>query len=89
MEDLCYQIVQGSMNKDSNGEIYNIGGQTLSLREAAEFVAKKFKTNVVAVEWPEKDFRIESNHTYFDDTKIRSLLCIGEYKQLQEFSKDL
>lgn len=89
MEDLCYQIVQGAMKKESNGEIYNIGGQTLSLREAAEIVAKRFGTNVIAVDWPEKDLRIESDHTYFDDTKIRSLLNFGEYKQLEVFSKDI
>ncbi len=89
IEDLCYQIVQGAMSEESNGEIYNIGGQTLSLREAAEIVANKFGTNIVAVDWPEKDLRIESNHTYFDDTKIRSLLNFGEYKRLEDFSKDI
>lgn len=89
MEDLCYQIVHGAMKAESNGEIYNIGGQSLSLREAAEIVANKFGTKVVTVDWPEKDLRIESNHTYFDDTKIRSLLNFGEYKRLEEFSKDI
>lgn len=89
MEDLCYQIVQGAMSEGSNGEIYNVGGQTLSLREAAEIIAKKFGTNIVAVDWPEKDLRIESDHTYFDDTKIRSLLNYGEYKRLEDFSKDI
>lgn len=89
MEDLCYQIVQGAMSEGSNGEIYNVGGQTLSLREVAEIVAKKFGTNIVAVDWPEKDLRIESDHTYFDDTKIRSLLNFGEYKRLEDFSKDI
>lgn len=89
MEDLCYQIVQGTMRSESNGEIYNVGGQTLSLREAAEIVANKFGANIVAVDWPEKDLRIESNHTYFDDTKIRSLLNFGEYKRLEDFSKDI
>ena len=89
MEDLCYQIVMGAMSEESNGEIYNVGGQTLSLREAAEIVAKKFGTNIVAVDWPEKDLRLESDHTYFDDTKIRSLLNFGEYKRLEDFSKDI
>ena len=89
MEDLCYQIVQGVMKPESNGEIYNVGGQTLSLKEAAKIIANKFGTNVVAVEWPEKDLRIESDHTYFDDTKIRSLLNFGEYKELEDFSKDI
>ena len=89
MEDLCYQVVEGAFNPNSNGEIYNIGGETYSLREAAEIVASKFGTNVVDVPWPERDLRIESDHTYFDDTKIRTLLNFGEYKNLKEFSKDI
>lgn len=89
MEDLCYQVVEGAFNPDSNGEIYNIGGETYSLREAAEIIAAKFGTNVVDVPWPERDLRIESDHTYFDDTKIRTLLNFGEYKNLKEFSKDI
>ena len=89
MEDLCYQIVQGAMKPESNGEIYNVGGQTLSLKEAAEIIANKFGAKVVAVEWPEKDLRIESDHTYFDDSKIRLLLNFGEYKKLEDFSKDI
>lgn len=88
MEDLCYQVVEGAFTPDSNGEIYNIGGETYSLREAAEIIAAKFGTNVVDVPWPERDLRIESDHTYFDDTKIRTLLNFGEYKNLKEFSKD-
>lgn len=89
MEDLCYQVVEGAFNPNSNGEIYNIGGETFSLREAAEIIAAKFGTNVVDVPWPERDLRIESDHTYFDDIKIRTLLNFGEYKNLKEFSKDI
>jgi len=89
MEDVCHQLVEGSFNPDSNGEIYNIGGETHSLREAAEIVAAKYKTNVIDVPWPERDYRIESGHTYFDDTKIRKLINIGNYKKLIDFSKDI
>lgn len=89
MEDLCYQLVEGAFNPDSNGEIYNIGGETFSLREVAEIVAAKFNVNVVDVPWPERDLRIESNHTYFDDTKIRSLIHIDKYRNLIDFSKDI
>lgn len=89
MEDLCYQIVEGAMRKESDGNIYNIGGETLSLRQAAEIVAAKFGTNVVGVPWPEKDLRIESDHTYFDDTKIQALLGGMTYKRLEDFSKDI
>lgn len=89
MEDLCYQIVEGAFNPNSNGEIYNVGGETLSLREAAEIVARKFGTNVVNIPWPEKDLRIESDHTYFDDLKIQELLNLKPYRRLQDFSNDI
>jgi len=89
MEDLCFQVVEGAMKKESAGQIYNVGGETLSLKQAAEIVAAKFGTNVVAVPWPEKDLRIESDHTYFDDTKIQALLGGITYKRLEDFSKDI
>lgn len=89
MEDLCYQIVEGAFKENSNGEIYNVGGETMSLREAAEIVAGRFGTKVVDVPWPERDLRIESDHTYFDDAKIQDLLNMKPYKQLREFSKDI
>lgn len=89
MEDLCRQVIEGAFNPESNGEIYNVGGETLSLHDAAEIIAKKYGVKVTAVPWPERDLRIESNHTYFDDSKIQSLLHLGEYKRLIDFSKDL
>lgn len=89
MEDLCYQIVEGALKKESDGQIYNVGGETLSLIQAAEIVAKKFGTKVVDVPWPERDLRIESDHTYFDDTKIQALLGGMTYKRLEDFSKDI
>lgn len=89
MEDLCSQIVEGAFSEVSNGNIYNVGGETLSLREAAEIIAEKFGTNVTTVPWPERDLRIESDHTYFDDTKIQSLLNLAPYKRLADFSKDI
>lgn len=89
MEDLCYQIVEAAFRAESNGQIYNVGGETLSLHDAAEIIANKYGTNVVAVPWPEKDLRIESDHTYFDDSKIQSLLHLKPYKRLVEFTNDL
>lgn len=89
MEDLCYQLVEGAFAEESDGQIYNVGGQTLALCEAAQIIANKFHVNVVSVPWPEKDLRIESSHTYFNDTKIRQLLQIKSYKQLDDFTKDL
>ncbi len=89
MEDLCYQIIEGAFHEESNGEIYNVGGEILSLKEAAEIIAAQYGVKVVSVPWPEKDLRIESRHTFFDDTKIQSLLHIKHYRRLKDFSKDI
>lgn len=89
MADLCRQVIEGAFKSESNGEIYNIGGETLSLHDAAVIIAQKFGVNVATVPWPEQDLRIESDHTFFDDTKIQALLHFGEYKKLINFTKDL
>lgn len=89
IEDLCYQIIEGAFHPESNGQIYNVGGETLSLYEAADIVTRKFGTKISTVPWPEKDLRIESNHTYFDDSKIQALLHMRPYKKLVDYSKDL
>lgn len=89
MEDLCRQVIEGAFKPESNGKIYNIGGETLSLHDAAEIIAKKYGVNVIAVPWPERDLRIESDHTYFDDTKIQALLGGITYKRLKDFSNDI
>ena len=89
MEDLCRQVIEGALNPESNGEIYNVGGETLSLHDAAEIIAKKYGVNVITVPWPERDLRIESDHTYFDDTKIQALLGGMTFKRLEDFAKDI
>lgn len=89
MQDICYQVIEGAFAKGSNGEVYNVGGETLSLHDAAEIIAEKFGVKVIAVPWPERDLRIESDHTYFDDSKIQALLHLPPYKKLINFTNDL
>lgn len=84
MEDLCYQVINGGFAKESNGEIYNIGGETFSLHDAATVIATKYNVGVKAVDWPERDLTIESGDTYFDDSKIQTLLHGYKYKKLTE-----
>lgn len=86
--DICEQIVKGSMLKKSDCQIYNIGGEVYTLREVAEIVASKYGTKVIATQWPEKDLRIESNHTYFDSNKIETLLGGFKYHSLSKLLLD-
>jgi UDP-glucose 4-epimerase len=82
LKDLCYQIIESTFSPVSDNEVYNVGGETYSLREAAEFIADKYKVNVVTVPWPESDLKLESGHTYFDDNKIKNVLGEYEYNKL-------
>lgn len=82
VQDICHQMIQAAFNEKSNGEIYNIGGETYSLKEVALIISNKLSVNISNIPWPEKDLRIESNHTYFDDTKIKELLGVLTYKKI-------
>jgi len=85
ISDLCYQIVEGSMKKESIGEIYNVGGEVVTLRKIAEIIAEKYGAKVICVPWPERALRVESDHTYFDDTKIRNLLGNISYRSIERY----
>lgn len=89
MEDLCYQVTHGAFHPDSTGNIYNIGGESLSLHDAAMIIARKYGATLTTVPWPKIDLRIESGHTYFDDSKIRTLLKRESNKRLEDFVNDL
>ncbi|GAA6528563.1 NAD-dependent epimerase [Segatella asaccharophila] len=80
LEDLCYQMIMGALNPASDNRIFNIGGETYSLKDAATLIARHYGVNVTAVSWPDADLRLESNHTYFDDSLIQQLLGGYTYK---------
>lgn len=82
--DVCYQMVEGAMSSDSDNQIYNVGGETYSLHDAAEIFANKYGVKVVSVPWPKADLRLESGDTFFDDSKISNLLGGLDYRKLNE-----
>jgi len=89
IHDVCFQMVDGAFNPKSINNIYNIGGETFTLKDVANIIAKRFDKKVTFIPWPEKDIRIESNHTYFNDTKIQNLLHNFEYLKIMDFSHQL
>lgn len=79
VSDICSSICSAIEKEESNRNIYNIGGENLSLKEAAEIVSEKYKNIGLAhVNWPELALKIESGDTIFNDEKLVTLL--GEYK---------
>ena len=79
VEDLCNIIIQSVQSEKNRNEIYNIGGENLSLFEAATLVAEKYGVNVKFAGWPEMALKLESDDTVFDDTKLKTA-GFGEYK---------
>ena len=72
VEDLCQTIIRSVQSEQTRNEIFNIGGENLSLLEAAILVAKKFDVQVKFAGWPEMALKLESDDTVFDDTKLKT-----------------
>lgn len=82
--DLCWQIIKTCTLDKARNKIFNIGGETLSLKEAAGVIALRFGVEIECVDWPELALKLESGHTYFDDTAIQQLLLGYKYTLLSE-----
>lgn len=79
--DICDQIIQVSETTNSNGEVYNIGGETYSLLEVATIVANKFNVDVEHIDWPPMALAQESGDTIFNSNKIEKI-CNQGYNSL-------
>lgn len=71
--DVCRQIVEVSFLPESEGQCFNVDGETLSLLQIAEMIGKKYNVPVQFKEWPAKALQLESGDTIFDASKIRKL----------------
>lgn len=79
VDDLCNIIIRAVQNENTRNEIFNIGGENLSLLDAANLVAKKYNVKVKFADWPEMALKLESDDTVFDDAKLRES-GFGDYK---------
>lgn len=86
IQDVCFQIVQSSLENESTNETFNVGGETFTLKDVAEIIADKYNSKIVHISWPEKDYKIESGHTFFSDDKIQKLIGPFEYLSLLDYS---
>ena len=86
--DICKQIIQGSQLDNSNAEVYNIGGETYSLKQVATMVANKFNVEVKYIEWPDMALALESGDTIFDSKKIEKI-CGDKYFSLTSWINKL
>jgi UDP-glucose 4-epimerase len=74
IELLCEQIIEACKSDDSIDEVYNIGGEPMTLLQAVTPIAEKYNVEIKLVPWPEVDLKLESGDTVFDSSKIDNLI---------------
>jgi UDP-glucose 4-epimerase len=70
VSDISAVMVAAIRLHETKNEIYNIGGENLSLLQAGQMVADKFGAQIKLIDWPELALRLESGDTVFDDSKL-------------------
>ncbi len=83
--DICDTIFAAILKEGSRNQIFNIGGENLSLLEAATLVADKFGVGIKFMPWPEMALKLESDDTVFDDSKLCSLINPSRKFDLQNW----
>jgi UDP-glucose 4-epimerase len=74
VEDIARLIIESVQIDGTRNGIFNIGGEDLSLLEAAMLVAEKYDVAVKHVGWPEMALMLESDDTVFDGSRLNSLV---------------
>lgn len=72
--DLCHILWQAGLNDQCIDDIYNVGGEDMSIRELAEHVARATGADVIEKPWPEEARKVESGSTVFNADKLNGLL---------------
>lgn len=71
-----FEILYQLQDDLSGCEIYNVHGETLTLKQVAEILAKKNCAKINYIPFPENARQIESGDTQFDSSKIKKKLKI-------------
>jgi UDP-glucose 4-epimerase len=82
--DISMQMLKSLEKPESINEVFNISGETFSLKDVAELIALKYNVGVTHAAWPERDALIESGDTIFDGSKLEE---ICGYKSKFKFSE--
>lgn len=89
IEDICHQIIYSSISNNSINETYNLIGEDYSLLEIATLIAEKYNAGVRFIKWPEKEKRIESGHTVFDGSKLKSTFNFNLEHEIKNWLLDI
>jgi len=72
VEDACINIIRAIISEKTKNQTYNIGGENLSLLEAATMISERLGAKVNFSHWPVIAKKLESGDTIFDDKKLKA-----------------
>lgn len=74
VSDICESMDACLKNQQSLNQVFNVGGETLSLLEAAKILTEKSSQGIDFVPFPEIHQKLESGDTIFNDEKMSKLI---------------
>lgn len=85
--DICL-AVEGLVRSDDTG-IFNVGGQDMSLLDAAKIIAEKKQVAISFVPWPPAALALESGSTVFDSGWLERMTGWRVTKSLLDFAEEI
>ena len=67
MKDLCKQFYKAGISAKAKNRIYNITGDTYTIREVADFISTKYNISIKEIPYPEQEKKLETGNTFFED----------------------
>ncbi|WP_373166646.1 NAD-dependent epimerase/dehydratase family protein [Agathobaculum sp. Marseille-P7918] len=89
IDDLCNDLLFLGINEACDNQVYNIGGENLSLKDLAGLIVNRFGGRVEYIEWPEYALKIESGDTMFDSSKLDLLTGLSERTRINEWLQSI
>ena len=86
---ICKQITDSMSMAESDNRIFNISGETFSLKELAIRIASIYGTPITYIPWNEMDLKIESGSTVFDGTAIEEIISVDSQYDFSDWLRKI
>ena len=87
--DLAAALWQAGDTRRLPDGVYNVGGEDLSIAQAAECIAKVFGAKLNFVPWPPEALALESGSTVFDSRRLDGYLGLAPQMTLARWAETL
>ncbi|MEG0577627.1 MAG: NAD(P)-dependent oxidoreductase [Bacilli bacterium] len=88
MGDLCHILFQGVINDKLKSDVFNIGGDSKSLLEIANMIAKKYNVEVENTAWPKLAEIVDGGSVTLDSAKLDKIIDYTYQTINEEFLGD-